>query len=137
MKEFKQVGARDGSVCPLPKYRASDGMHIAELDNCYCPSCGNGPLIGATGINHNVGEKPVPTDGCPTICIFCTELCVFRKKDDNLVVEIAPEREREVWRSDKELWTLLKKVQKVMERKATERQLKGDKNFAKFKPKKY
>ena len=138
MKEFKQIGIRDGSASPLPKFNVTNEMHVADLDNCYCPSCGKGPLNGATGINaHCSKEECVPKAGSPTICTFCTELCIFREKNGKLLLDIASEREKEVWKADSGLWSVLKKVQKLVERRATERQLKGDKNYAKFKPKRY
>ena len=103
MKEFKQVGYRDGSICPLKKISITEEQYLKDLDNCFCPCCGKGPLNGATGINNDNSEKCVPRDGSPTICSFCTELCVFREKDGKLLVEIAPERERELEELELEL----------------------------------
>ena len=131
MKEFKQVGIRDVNV--------DESRHYPELDNTTCPCCGKGPLNGATGISVRHEYKDIlPEDGSPTFCCFCSSLCVFRKDEDGkLSLDQATQEEIAEFKADPECWRMLIKIQKVIEKMATKEQLKGNKDYAKFKPKRY
>ena len=130
MKEFKQVGLRDINVDQTEK-------HYPELDNAVCPCCGKGPLNGMTGISRSEYKNITPTDGSPTICCFCTKICIIRKNDGKLSLDVPTEEELNDIKSNVENWAVIMKIIKATEKMATKKQLKGDKNYANFKPKQH
>lgn len=144
--EFKKVGQR--------KMSAQIQSHqVPELNKTYCPNCNSGPLDGVTGAHleeksSSIFDAPVkhsgfnerqifPEDGSPTICCYCAELLVYRKADKALTLDFPTEKELTEFKSNSQFWTVLCDIQNDRRLIVEEGRLRGDRRYAKLKPKRF
>ena len=147
-KKFDRVGLRDQRVTNIESHEISD------LNKTYCPCCKAGPMDGVTGadiedvdpymddasIRHAGYEEPrkiFPHDGSPTICAYCGELLVFRVVDNALTLAYHTDAELDDLRSDAQKWEIISRLQNKMKQYALEGRLRGDKRYAKSKPRRF
>lgn len=70
----------------------------------YCPSCGGGPLDGATGIGDSSDKEILPEEGSPTVCLYCSAILVF---GENLTVQLPTNEQTEKLKSNSQVWNAL------------------------------
>ncbi len=147
-KKFDRIGLRDQRVANIESHE------IRELNQTYCPCCNAGPMDGVTGaeiedvdpylddasIRHAGYKEPrkvYPHDGSPTICAYCGELMVFRQVGDALTLAYPTDAEINKLKSDSQAWKIIVGLQEKMKQHALEGRLRGDKRYAKSKPRRF
>jgi len=144
--KFDRVGIRDFKVTNIESHK------ITDLNKTFCPSCSAGPMDGVSGANvedvnpyapdaptkHSAESRRVfPQDGSPTICVYCAELLVFKKVDKLFTLAYPTESQLTLFKSDAQAWRLISKIQEGLKSDAQEGRLRGDKRYAKSKPKRF
>lgn len=145
--KFDRVGMRDHRIASIESHE------IKELNQTFCPSCGAGPMDGVTGaqleeVNPYLNDASIkhagfqqkrvyPHNGSPTICAYCGELLVFRQVGDTLTLAYPTETELASLKSDHQAWQIIVGLQEKMKQHALEGRLKGDKRYAKSKPRRF
>jgi hypothetical protein len=156
-KIFDKIGARDFRIDKVEDHR------VKELAHANCPSCGVGPMDGVTGLRLKTIEPPgfgkdppgfgkapwdvvdadefepvYPTNGAPTVCGYCGELCIFREKEPGtLTIEIPTPAEVKEWKLDPNIWKVLSSAMEHFQQVALEARLRGDMRYAKFRPRRF
>lgn len=144
-KTFDQIGKRDIRVDKIEEHE------VKQLSHAYCPGCGSGPMDGVTGMRFKAIQPPgfddpndgydngpiTPSDGMPTVCAFCGELCIFRDKEGQLAIEKPTAAEVKKWKLDPTIWKVLESAHEHFSEKALEARLRGDMRYAKQTPRRF
>lgn len=112
MEHFDRIGMRLNTKV--------ETHNIDELNQTYCPICNKGPMDGVTGARFSElpSDEPIfPENGTPTICAYCTNILVFRTKDNGVLTLDQPtDSEIKLWQGEEEMWATMLEIQARLKR---------------------
>lgn len=130
-KMFPRVGARDIRMV------ATNSTKISNAKNCYCPSCGAGPMDGCTGISMEIEGRAInsnsaePNCGDYSICSYCGSLVVYQKAEDGTMSLRNLNRTdiSHIKDNDPDMWCALMKAKDLVVTQIEKQQIDGDRRY--------